>query len=258
MIAHQSVFFNRIALSAFRGAFKCVRNRVFYSTIRPLHCNSTYSHFKSRSPVESNLPQRLYFSSDATEAKKDADGENVEELDAQIDPEEKTAEDDSVDLTEKVTELEGKLAELTNTLKELQLKYRISLDNCEQIERISANKLQNAKLYAITQFAKDMLDVADAFELAFKALGTQHNVDLDSKFIEGIKMTESQLHKTFEKYGIKRFESLNQMFNPEVHEAMYEIQDDSVEKNTILQVVFNGYTIKDRILRAAKVGVSRK
>ncbi|ORM42025.1 Protein GrpE [Babesia sp. Xinjiang] len=159
---------------------------------------------------------------------------------------------------QKIAELEGKLAEATENLKELQLKYRLCLDNCEQIERIGAKKLHNAEMYAITQFARDMLDVADAFELAFKSLGKQKDAAVNTQFIEGIKLTEVQLHKTFEKYGIKRFESVNQVFNPEVHEAMFEIEDASVERNTILQVIFNGYMIKDRVLRAAKVGVSRK
>ncbi|KAK1936531.1 putative co-chaperone GrpE [Babesia divergens] len=167
-------------------------------------------------------------------------------------------DDAEVDLAAKVADLEKKILDSTEKLKEMQLKYRISLDNCEQMERINAKKLDNANLYAITRFAKDMLDVADAFELAFKSLGTQKEGSINDEFIEGIRLTEMQLHKTFEKYGIKRFQSLKETFNPEIHEAMFEIPDDAVEKNTILQVVFNGYMIHDRVLRAAKVGVSRK
>ncbi|KAK1443576.1 grpe protein like protein [Babesia gibsoni] len=194
------------------------------------------------------------------EAGKNAEEVVEEELKGDEQNNEEVPSDEApVDHSKIIAELEAKLSEASEKLKEMQLKYRISLDNLEQVERINTKKLDNANLYAITRFSKDILDVADAFELAFKALDNQSAESVaNDEFIQGIKLTEAQLHKTFEKYGIKRFDSLKQQFNPEIHEAMFEIPDESVDKNTILQVVFNGYMIHDRVLRAAKVGVSRK
>ncbi|GFE54014.1 co-chaperone [Babesia ovis] len=257
MIANNGNILNRTAALAFRNAFRATRAPRFYSAIQSLCFHGNNGHIRLPT-VQPNLCAKRYFSADANTSEKVQEPEKELEAEEHTDHEPEAAENEAVDLNEKVADLEAKLAEITENLKELQLKYRISLDTCEQIERISEHKLHNAKLYAITQFAKDMLDVADAFELAFKSLDEQKDADINNKFIEGIRLTEAQLHKTFEKYGIKRFDSLNQVFNPEVHEAMFEIQDDSVDKNTVLQVIFNGYTIKDRILRAAKVGVSRK
>ncbi|GIX63121.1 nucleotide exchange factor GrpE [Babesia caballi] len=224
----------------------CVRGTRFFDQ-QLAHCRPIGAQALFRRHVS----EASKTSSESPEPKGEAEeGEHTNQ-------QEEAVEDETVDFAE-VAELRGKLAEATDKLKEVQLKYRISLDNCEQLEKISAKKLQNAKLYAITQFARDMLGVADAFELAFKALSSKEDAAVNTEFIEGIRLTEAQLHKTFEKYGVKRFDSLQHAFNPEVHEAMFEIPDESAEKNTVLQVVFNGYMINDRLLRPAKVGVSRK
>ncbi|CDR94256.1 co-chaperone GrpE, putative [Babesia bigemina] len=248
----------RTAIASVGCMFNASFTSRLYTTVRTLGRAYENPRFITSNVFYCNKQFRQ-FSSKGSESPKESQFENEEPSQTEQTSHENTADEDSpVNLEEQVEELQSKLEEVTGKLKELQLKYRISLDNCEQIEKIAAKKLNNAKLYAITHFAKDMLDVADAFELAFKSLGTQKETGLNAEFIEGIRLTEQQLHKTFEKHGIKRFESLEQKFNPEVHEAVFEIPDKSVDRNTILQVVFNGYMINDRVLRAAKVGVSRK
>ncbi|GBE60587.1 ribosome biogenesis regulatory protein [Babesia ovata] len=256
-VATVSLVEERKTIAAVGSTFTTALAPPRYTTLKTL--GRGYANARLATPNAFYCSSHLRrFSSKGSESPKESQPEKEEHNQAdQTNHENAGAEDSPVNL-EEVEELQIKLEEVTEKLKELQLKYRISLDNCEQIEKIAAKKLHNAKLYAITQFAKDMLDVADAFELAFKSLGTQKDAGLNAEFIEGIRLTESQLHKTFEKHGIKRFESLEQKFNPEVHEAVFEIPEESVDRNTILQVIFNGYTINDRILRAAKVGVSRK
>lgn len=257
MATHIAIRLYRTANVAVGSAFRASLAPRFYATIRPVGRAFYNARLAAPKAFNCNTQLRRYSTADA-ESSKESPVEKEESNHAEHTNEaEEAAEDSAIDLEQQVEELQSKLTEVTEKLKELQLKYRISLDNCEQMEKISAKKLHNAKLYAITQFAKDMLDVADAFELAFKALGSQET-GLNAEFIEGIRLTEAQLHKTFEKYGIKRFESLEHKFNPEVHEAVFEIPEKSVERNTILQVVFNGYMINERVLRAAKVGVSRK
>ncbi|EKX74091.1 co-chaperone GrpE protein, putative [Theileria equi strain WA] len=196
---------------------------------------------------------------DETEEKVNQEVEEEEETQEEV-PEKSELEvlhEENVELKEKLTTLEKKL-------KELELKYKMSLENCDHLCTVYKKEVENTKVYAITEFAKNLLEVADTFELAFKSIQLGPDAEatdtLDPKhaeFVNGIKMTETILHNVFEKFGVKRYESLKETFNPQVHEAMFEVQDGS-SSNTVVQVVQNGYTINNRILRPAKVGVSKR
>lgn len=148
------------------------------------------------------------------------------------------------------------MSTLETKLKELELKYKMSLSNCDNLCKIHKKELENTKIYAVTEFAKGLLEVADTFELALKHLGESESNN-SNDFVDGIKMTESMLHQTFEKFGIKKYESLMEDFDPMIHEAMFEVKDRDTH-NKVVQVVKNGYTISGRVLRPAKVGVSRR
>ncbi len=75
--------------------------------------------------------------------------------------------------------------------------------------------------------------------------------------IEGVELTERSLHNTLEKYGVKRLDPSGSKFDPNFHQAMYEVPDASVPAGTVVQVVQTGYTIGERVLRPALVGVSK-
>ena len=108
-----------------------------------------------------------------------------------------------------------------------------------------------------------MLSVLDNLQ---RAMEVSEKIDIENKsidsntknFIEGIQLTEKQLNSIFEKFKITKLKSLNVKFDPNIHQAMFEIENDDVDEGTILQVVQEGFKIEDRLLRPALVGVSKK
>jgi molecular chaperone GrpE len=115
----------------------------------------------------------------------------------------------------------------------------------------------------MSNFAKEMLSVLDnlqrAMEVSSKIDQDNSNIDSNTKnFIEGVQLTEKQLNFIFEKFKISKIVSLDSKFDPNVHQAMFEIDNDEVDEGMILQVVQDGFKIEDRLLRPALVGVSKK
>ncbi|BAM39440.1 co-chaperone protein [Theileria orientalis strain Shintoku] len=210
-------------------------------------------------PSTSAYINRRFFSgvdtSKESRGKLDKDSEEKTENETmnETDEQDLTPEDA---LRQENKSMKQKLSTLENKLKELELKYKLSLSNCDNMCKIHKKELDNAKVYAVTDFAKALLEVADTFELAFQHLKNSESEGSDD-FVDGIKMTESLLQQTFERFGIERYESLNEEFNPQVHEAMFEVGDKN-SHNKVIQVVKNGYKISGRILRPAKVGVSKR
>ncbi|CAA9988272.1 GrpE protein homolog, mitochondrial, putative [Plasmodium knowlesi strain H] len=141
--------------------------------------------------------------------------------------------------------------------KILKEKYLSVLAENENIRHRYVKEIENSKLYCISNFAKSLLDVADNLSLAIKNINEEslkQNEEI-SNIYKGIQMTETILHNIFNKYGIDKYDPINEKFNPLFHEALFEINDSTKEKGTVATVVQQGYKIKDRILRAAKVGV---
>ena len=139
---------------------------------------------------------------------------------------------------------------------------RTLADNENNRRRYEKEK-DDLSTYVISNFAKEMLSVLDnlqrAMEVSEKIDIENKNIDSNTKnFIEGIQLTEKQLNSIFEKFKITKLESLNVKFDPNIHQAMFEIENDDVDEGTILQVVQEGFKIEDRLLRPALVGVSKK
>ena len=139
---------------------------------------------------------------------------------------------------------------------------RTLADNENNRRRYEKEK-DDLSTYVISNFAKEMLSVLDnlqrAMEVSEKIDIEDKNIDSNTKnFIEGIQLTEKQLNSIFEKFKITKLESLNVKFDPNIHQAMFEIENDDVDEGTILQVVQEGFKIEDRLLRPALVGVSKK
>ena len=139
---------------------------------------------------------------------------------------------------------------------------RALADNENNRRRFNKEK-DDLSAYVISNFAKEMLSVLDNLN---RALEVSDKIDVDSKdvdsntknFIEGVQLTEKQLSSIFEKFNITKIISLNNKFDPNVHQAMFEIENNEVDEGTILQVVQDGFKIEDRLLRPAMVGVSKK
>lgn len=113
--------------------------------------------------------------------------------------------------------------------------------------------------YAISNFAKDVLSVADNLRRALDAVPPEAR-DGDStanSLIVGVEMTERELMTVFERYGIRQIPALGERFDPNLHQAMMEMDDPSSPTGTVVYVMQPGYQIQDRLLRPAMVGVSK-
>jgi molecular chaperone GrpE len=151
-------------------------------------------------------------------------------------------------------------AEEINDLKNQLLR---SLADNENNRRRYEKEKEDLSAYIISNFAKEMLSVLDnlqrAIEVSSKIDTEDDKIDKNTlDFIEGVKLTEKQLSSINEKFKITKVDSLNNKFDPNMHQAMFEIENDDEEEGTILQVIQDGFKIEDRLLRPALVGVSKK
>ena len=165
-------------------------------------------------------------------------------------PKEKEEEEISPeDLIEKLNE------EITG-LKDQRLRAIAELENF----RKRAEKDQSDALkYGISNFAKEIINIRDNIERAQSSISEEaKNNESIKSVIEGIDLIAQSVVSTFEKIGIKKIESLNEKFDHNLHQAMMEIENDDLEPGTIVQELIPGYTLHDRLLRPAMVGVSKK
>ncbi|CCD96446.1 Protein grpE (HSP-70 cofactor) [Bradyrhizobium sp. ORS 375] len=135
-----------------------------------------------------------------------------------------------------------------------------TLAEMENLRKRTAREVADARMYGITGFARDVLDIADNLQRALDAVPaeTRDNADPGLKsLIEGVELTERSLLNTLEKNGVKKFDPTGQKFDPNFQQAMYEVPDASVPSGTVVQVVQAGFMIGERVLRPALVGVSK-
>jgi molecular chaperone GrpE len=135
-----------------------------------------------------------------------------------------------------------------------------TLAEMENLRRRTDKEVADARIYGVTNFARDILAVADNMERALKALDDEIREKADAgvkALLDGVELTERELIKAMEKHGISRLEPQGQKFDPNLHQAMFEIPDASVPAGTVVQVVQPGYKIGERVLRPALVGISK-
>ena len=129
----------------------------------------------------------------------------------------------------------------------------------ENLRKRAERDRKDASQYAITGFARDLLDVADNLRRALESIPADSMAAHEDMkpFIEGVEMTERTLLGAFEKNGIERFNPEGEKFDHNFHEAMFEAPTNEHPNGMIVQVVQPGYKIRDRLLRPARVGVAR-
>jgi len=133
-----------------------------------------------------------------------------------------------------------------------------TLAEMENLRKRTERELADSRLYAVTSFARDMLTVADNMRRALDAVGPELRANAEAKaFINGVELTERELLKALEKNGVRQFNPQGEKFDPNFHQAMFEVPDASVPAGSIVQVVEPGYKIGGRVLRPAMVGVSK-
>lgn len=154
-------------------------------------------------------------------------------------------------LKEKIEALE----EENKKTKETLIRTLAELDNTRK-RAIEENE-KTAK-YAISKFAEDLIPVMEDFYLAFDNVKKDDLCDdkTAKNFFDGIVLTQNELKKVFERNGLLRIFPLNENFNPDLHNAIMQVEHDG-EEGKVVQVMQAGYKIKDRLLRPALVGVSK-
>ena len=156
----------------------------------------------------------------------------------------------------------GAPAESAAAKEAAELKDRLlrTLADMENLRRRTEREVADSRQYAIANFARDLLGVADNMERALGTLSADFRDQADSvikSHIEGVEITERELIKVMEKHGIRKFDPQGQKFDPNLHQAMMQVPDPSVPDGTVVQVMQPGYMIADRVLRPALVGVSK-
>lgn len=155
--------------------------------------------------------------------------------------------------------LEERIAGLENELAEAKQQVLYAQAETQNVRRRLEKDAQDAKAYAATGFARDMLSVSDNLQRALAAIPTEiKNEEKWKGLIGGIEATGRELETVFEKNGIKRVASVGLPLDPNQHQAMVEVPTDEQEPGTVVQEMQAGYMIKDRLLRPAFVGVAKK
>ncbi len=151
-------------------------------------------------------------------------------------------------------------AALAKEAADLKDRLLRTLAEMENLRRRTEREIADSRQYAVANFARDLLGVADNMQRALGTLSADFRDQADpvvKSHVEGVELTERELIKVMEKHGIRKFDPQGQKFDPNLHQAMFEVPDPSVPSGTVVQVMQPGYMIADRMLRPALVGVSK-
>ncbi|MBG1233821.1 nucleotide exchange factor GrpE [Aestuariivirga litoralis] len=157
---------------------------------------------------------------------------------------------------EKDLEIET-LKEQVAESKDRLLRLAADMDN---LRKRAEREKAEATLYAATNFARDLLSVADNLGRALQALPEQerdHAGEVEKNLITGVEMTERELLSTFQRHGIRKLETVGQKFDPNFHQAIFEVPTSEKPPGIVMQEMQAGYAVGDRCLRPAMVGVSK-
>jgi molecular chaperone GrpE len=155
---------------------------------------------------------------------------------------------------------EGSLEAVKKEAAEARDKMLRTLAEMENLRKRTSREVADSRIYGITGFARDILDIADNLQRALDAIPAETKATTDpglKAFIEGVELTERSLLNTLEKNGVKKFDPSGEKFDPNFQQAMYEVPDPSVPSGTVVQVVQAGFMIGERVLRPALVAVSK-
>ncbi|TCL72181.1 nucleotide exchange factor GrpE [Rhizobium sp. BK251] len=142
-------------------------------------------------------------------------------------------------------------------LRDRYLRLAAEMDN---LRRRTEREVKDAKSYAVAGFARDMLAVSDNLRRALEAIPAEERAAGEGglhTLVEGVELTERSMLSTLERHGVRKLDPVGQKFDPNFHQAMFEVPNSEVPNNTVVQVVQAGFSIGDRVLRPAMVGVAK-
>jgi molecular chaperone GrpE len=152
------------------------------------------------------------------------------------------------------------VAEARREAAEFKDKLLRTLAEMENLRKRTEREVADARLYGVAGFAREVLAVADNMHRALAAIGPELREHADTKIkalIEGVELTERELLKALEKHGVKKFSPAGEKFDPNVHQAMFEMENADVPPGHVAQVIQAGYMLGDRVLRPALVAVAK-
>lgn len=183
------------------------------------------------------------------QAKDERAPDEIEAIEAAAERAEGGVEDDYEALVRLLKENED--------LKDRALRAAAEMEN---LRRRTARDVQDARAYAIANFARDMLGVSDNLRRAIDAIPVEAKETADAGFkalLDGVEITERGMLSALERHGVKKLDPVGEKFDPHFHQAMFEVANPDVASGTVVQVVQSGYSIGERVLRPAMVGVAK-
>ncbi|KAI3688507.1 hypothetical protein L2E82_46129 [Cichorium intybus] len=206
------------------------------------------------------------------DAKESTDAENSSKTDAsdQKEGEESSSDEEELsveDLVKLVGEKEGLLKTKQKEIEDMKDKVLRTYAEMENVMERTKREAENSKKFAIQNFAKSLLDVADNLSRAssvvkesFDKIDTSQDtagaVPLLKTLLEGVEMTEKQLAEVLKKFGVEKYDHTNEEFDPNRHNAVFQVPDPVKPPDQVAVVLKAGYMLHDRILRPAEVGVT--
>ena len=187
----------------------------------------------------------------ATQDVDDSKDDKLDEVHSENNEEDADSEEEDTEDTE-----EDILKEEIKTLKEEKIRVLAEMENLRK--RFEREKIDSIK-YGSVNFARDILSPGDNLERALSAINEEEEHPQSIKnLIEGLLMVKKELSTALEKNGIEKIDTLNKKFDPNLHQAMMEIENNDLDEGVVVQEIQTGYMMHDRLLRPAMVGVSKK
>ena len=167
----------------------------------------------------------------------------------EVSPEMKELKSVNSDLTASIEEWKTKHDDLLD-------KYRRAIAESENMRKRLTKQIEDAKIFGIQSFSKDLLEVADVLE---KAVSMGIEVQTIQDLHKGLEMTQAQLNQVFKRHGLEQINPVNdEKFDPNLHEALFQVPAPDKDPNMVVVVQKVGYSLQGRTIRPALVGVSRK
>jgi molecular chaperone GrpE len=151
----------------------------------------------------------------------------------------------------------GEDEDQNSELASLRERLMRALAETENTRRQGARRVQDAQQYAITNFARELLQVVDNLRRALDATTAGAEARTGNGLIDGVAATDRVLTQILNRFGVQELNALNEPFDPQIHEAVMETEETSRPPGSVVQVLENGYKIHDRLLRPARVVVAK-
>lgn len=192
---------------------------------------------------------------DSLENELENEAETVSELEENTDAEAVEAAEE--DISDALEDISVDIEELQDQNKKLREDYLRAFAELENTKKRCAQEIEKNHKYAISSFAKGLLSVADNLGRAINAAAENQNAETCEALLKGVELTQHELDKVFNKFGVTRMDIMGQHFDPNFHQVVQEVEDKTKPAGTIIAELQTGYMLNDRLLREAMVVVTK-